>query len=471
MAGPKTYVIPPPPAKTGTKMTYAQLRALWIEAGGNPDLASTMAAVALAESGGKVGNLNNDPKTQDYSAGLWQINYYGNLLGPRTKAFGSPQKLLSDPLANAKAAVAIAGSDGSGIESNWTTFADGAYKAYFQPETPQEKAADAAANAQAKASSPQYVAATTDLSVVKSEALASAKVQAHVTDPWITVLKNAKGVVTGFGTSTGEIPPANVFQIAGQPVTKSTFDTSWSQYNNDFQAYTGKVATPAQQAAIISQGISVYQLRQQLAALPTFTTSPIYKASGAGIAATVQQALGKPPPAGFVKTAIAQGWDTDTLNDNIKKLPGYMQGPEYKANSAAITAQYEQIYGNIPAQPKGASGIGSVNEWIHSAVMAGWDATTAATALRADPAYKYSPEYEGNALSFLSGMGLLVGARPTLAPVNPAGIKNPNDLGVEPFAPSINAPTAPQPGPLPIPQQTPPPPTPAVKPVQPQAAV
>ena len=120
-----SVVVPPAPSGGGSAYSYAKLRALWIEAGGDPNLASTMAAVALAESGGKVGAVNDNPKTKDYSVGLWQINYYGNLRQARTQRYGSPETLRADPLANARAAVSLAGQGGSGL-GNWTTWKSGA---------------------------------------------------------------------------------------------------------------------------------------------------------------------------------------------------------------------------------------------------------------------------------------------------------------------------------------------------------
>jgi hypothetical protein len=100
-----------------TRLSFQQLEQLWISNGGSPTWAPTMAAVALAESGGNPTALNNNPATGDYSVGLWQINYFGSLLGPRTAQYGSPQALAADPNAQAKAAINLLGS-GSGI-SNW----------------------------------------------------------------------------------------------------------------------------------------------------------------------------------------------------------------------------------------------------------------------------------------------------------------------------------------------------------------
>lgn len=95
------------------------LAQLWIEAGGNPALANTMAAIALAESSGRVDATNkNSNGTTDY--GLWQIN------SSHTQ-FDS-QRLLSDPLYNAQAAVSVFKSQGL---TAWTTYTSGAYRQFL----------------------------------------------------------------------------------------------------------------------------------------------------------------------------------------------------------------------------------------------------------------------------------------------------------------------------------------------------
>lgn len=105
-------------------LTFQQLEKLWVRAGGDPTAAPTAAAIALAESTGNPQALNNTPATGDYSVGLWQINYFGSLGPPRTQQFGPPQK-LTNPLANARAAVAI--SDNGQDFSPWSTYTGGAY--------------------------------------------------------------------------------------------------------------------------------------------------------------------------------------------------------------------------------------------------------------------------------------------------------------------------------------------------------
>ena len=75
---------------TGIKYTYAQLEQLWINAGGNKQVAPVAAAVAMAESGG---NPNAVSPSNDY--GLWQIN----------SVHGAQASL--DVMTNVRAAVSI----------------------------------------------------------------------------------------------------------------------------------------------------------------------------------------------------------------------------------------------------------------------------------------------------------------------------------------------------------------------------
>ena len=98
-----------------TDYSYAQLEALWINAGGQRNMAPTMAAIAEAESGG-----NSDAHNPSGASGLWQI--LGNPFP------GNP----FDPATNARMAVAKYKSQGLGA---WVTYTSGAYKAYLNNST------------------------------------------------------------------------------------------------------------------------------------------------------------------------------------------------------------------------------------------------------------------------------------------------------------------------------------------------
>jgi hypothetical protein len=100
--------------------SYAQLKSLWTQQGGNPLYADLAAAVAMAESGGRS-NATNTNTDGSIDRGLWQVNsVHGGLS-------------TTDPIANAKAAVKIS-SNGKNW-SPWVTFKTGAYKKYLSPTT------------------------------------------------------------------------------------------------------------------------------------------------------------------------------------------------------------------------------------------------------------------------------------------------------------------------------------------------
>lgn len=108
------------------RLTYQELESLWVSAGGSKAIAPVMAAIAVAESGGNPSSLNTVPP--DYSVGLWQINYYGDMYAGRSREFGSPSALLASPTAQARAAVAIYRQQGLRA---WSTYTSGAYKRYL----------------------------------------------------------------------------------------------------------------------------------------------------------------------------------------------------------------------------------------------------------------------------------------------------------------------------------------------------
>jgi Lysozyme like domain len=77
-------------------LDFSQLKALWVQAGGDPTKADIAAAVALAESGGPpYKEANSDAISSAGARGLWQIMPF----------HGSVSSL--DPLTNARGAVQI----------------------------------------------------------------------------------------------------------------------------------------------------------------------------------------------------------------------------------------------------------------------------------------------------------------------------------------------------------------------------
>jgi hypothetical protein len=113
----------------GATYSKPQLEALWVKAGGKKALASTMAAIALAESGGNASSVN--PEGPEHAEGLWQIK--GQLVGGN----------IFNPEVNAANAVAKYNSQGLGA---WVTYTSGAYKKYLGSGSTLASKAEGAAN-------------------------------------------------------------------------------------------------------------------------------------------------------------------------------------------------------------------------------------------------------------------------------------------------------------------------------------
>ena len=125
----------------GGSLGVGKLVGLARQAGFKGQDAATMAAIAMAESRGRTGALNNNPRTGDLSYGLWQINMLGGMGPQRRRAFGiNSNEALFDPATNANAARRVFQSQGFGA---WSVYRSGAYKNYL----PAAMAAGAGAGA------------------------------------------------------------------------------------------------------------------------------------------------------------------------------------------------------------------------------------------------------------------------------------------------------------------------------------
>ena len=110
-------------------LTPAQLLQLAQGAGFKGQDATTMAAIALAESSGNPGAHNRNAGTGDNSYGLAQINMLGSMGPARLKQFGLQRnEQLLDPQTNFKAAKQVRDSSGFGA---WSTYGSGGYKQFL----------------------------------------------------------------------------------------------------------------------------------------------------------------------------------------------------------------------------------------------------------------------------------------------------------------------------------------------------
>jgi len=118
-----------PNATTAGDLSYAQLKAVWLDASKGTRYhtnawASLMAAIAEAESGGNplVTNPNDNNGTQT-AWGLWQVS---------DGTHNSPGAGWADPAGNAR--LAIAKLDSQGLTA-WGTYNSGAYKQYLSDKS------------------------------------------------------------------------------------------------------------------------------------------------------------------------------------------------------------------------------------------------------------------------------------------------------------------------------------------------
>lgn len=104
-------------------MTYtnSQIQQLWVNANGDPNVAPTMAAIALAESGGDASKTNTAAtEGPGGSWGLWQIDVTYH------PQFNSTE--LLDANYNAQAAVSVYNSQGF---TAWSAYKNGSFARYM----------------------------------------------------------------------------------------------------------------------------------------------------------------------------------------------------------------------------------------------------------------------------------------------------------------------------------------------------
>lgn len=113
----------------GGQLNVGTLVGLAKAAGFNDRDARIMAAIAMAESGGRSGAFNGNAATGDKSYGLWQVNMLGAMGPERRRQFGiSNNAQLFDPATNANAARQVYQSQGFGA---WSVYRSGAYRQFL----------------------------------------------------------------------------------------------------------------------------------------------------------------------------------------------------------------------------------------------------------------------------------------------------------------------------------------------------
>lgn len=113
----------------GGRLNLGTLVGLAKSAGFSDRDARIMAAIGMAESGGRSGAYNGNAATGDKSYGLWQVNMLGAMGPQRRQQFGiSNNAQLFDPATNAQAARQVYQSQGFGA---WSVYRSGAYRQYL----------------------------------------------------------------------------------------------------------------------------------------------------------------------------------------------------------------------------------------------------------------------------------------------------------------------------------------------------
>ena len=114
------------------KYTVADMEKLALGAGFSPENARTMAAIGMAESGGRAGidtSMTIDPqKKNEYSIGLFQVNAQAH--GDKLRKLGYTEDDLRDPQKAAQVAKLV--YDEVGSFKPWSVYKSGAYSQYLQ---------------------------------------------------------------------------------------------------------------------------------------------------------------------------------------------------------------------------------------------------------------------------------------------------------------------------------------------------
>ena len=102
-------------------LTKDEIKSLWIANGGNPAAANTAAAIAMAESSGRIDATSPNPDGGT-NVGLWQLD---------TRGVGSGYSIaqLSDSATNAR--VTILGSGNGTRWTAWQTYVEGTYRSFL----------------------------------------------------------------------------------------------------------------------------------------------------------------------------------------------------------------------------------------------------------------------------------------------------------------------------------------------------
>lgn len=225
--------------------------------------------------------------------------------------------------------------------------------------------------------------------------------------------------------------PNKALQYDGAPLTRSNFLTLKDQLTSNYVSYTGQRPSNHQIQTYIDKGWNTYTLATLLSKSKNFQTSPIYKQTITAMNSTLKDVLpaGGKIPEDIARQAVLNSWDSTTVAQKLRALPGYTSSEEFKGNVATLENVQTSIMGTPDA---------TAMQSIQQAALAGWTSDQYAAWLRSQPAYTQSPEYQTKALGFLGALGLITGSTPVLQPgvSNGPGAVSPT-LGTLPNDPRI----------------------------------
>ena len=319
--------------------SYAQLEALWIQAGGDPNVAGLMAAIGLAESSGDSTSMNyTDNNGTQTSVGLWQVSSGTHNYDPS----------WTTPLGNAREAVAKYKTQGL---SAWGTYDTGAYKQYYQGNV-------------------------TPSTVDAASGLSSLAPYSPTTNPTVTLSGPELAQTYGFAYSMlTSIPDLNTIfteavanQWSATRFTAALMATKWYQTHS------------AAQRAFIAEGFADPTTQQQQIQSQLANVQSMAAKFGMDVPANIMQQL--------AQQYLQNGWNDTQLQDAMSKYIQYNQYGGLGGSSGQIEMTLRNLANN--------NGVVISNPWILNVARAIADNTTSiedAESYLRSQAEKLFPQY------------------------------------------------------------------------------
>lgn len=427
MASPPSFKIPAPPAKTGKGSAFQQFINYWAKR--YPSLKANAPDIQAAASAAKIDPVwfagllllesGADYKAKDSSAGAIGIGQLepSSFVGqpvPWDSTRTVTLQDLRDPTTNLRLAAYYAAQKVGSLGYANAYSGQGGYNPGYTGNQVDPKGLGPQAFIQKW--SGQYVPKTPSTSpqgpVGTQVPGGTAPPAQDVKDPWVIIGRNG-----GVKTVGGANAPRNAVRDGtGAPVKLSQFNAVGRSLDTLYMAWTGQRANPSVIANYIRNPVSDYEIQQRLAdpkANPRLYRSPIWLTHAPDYDAVYKNVYGNnvKPPVAAVRYAVVHNLSQTGFQEYLRQQPNYSSSEEYKANAAAFQAGYESIYGTPDA-------VGQ--QKIDQAARQGWNQDQWMEALRADPAYAQSGEFQKNVYGLFSRLGFIPGGQTALQAPAPA---------------------------------------------------